>query len=365
MTGRHNDVRGESLMSHTAEISPHERLSYGFNTVFGRNLLPELPNFVHPPFCIVTMEDIWPLFRDHFSQAECSVHFVDSIERSDLESCLIVEGDRAAFVSLGGGQAIDVAKYFAWRLQKPLFTVPTALSVNAAWGQRSGVRDKGAVRYVGWAVPETVYLDYDVIRAAPPKLNYSGICDVLCFHTGVLDWQYAAKIGKVEEKWPWDPKLAAQSLEKVEALLAIPDEVRTLSDEGLRVLVDGLSWGTSYHGSGWCPRHIEGIDHFLFYALEHKTGKKFLHGQPVCLGIVLGSMLHDSRASQMMDFICAVGLDIRPEAMGIDWADVEDAAIGLKEFVTQAGLWHSIAHDVQIESHHVEQLRECVEDAYR
>ncbi len=39
------------------------------------------------------------------------------------------------------------------------------------------------------------------------------------------------------------------------------------------------------------PRPIEGSDHFLFYTLEYMTKKKFIHGQPVCLGIFVGSAM--------------------------------------------------------------------------
>ena len=348
-----------------AAVDPgRPKLDYGFPTVYGRNLLAELGAFVNPPFAVVTMGDLWPLFEDAFKGTASRPFIVHSIERSDLESALEGLNDRGAFIALGGGQAIDTAKYFAWRLNKPLFTVPTALSVNAAYGQRSGVRDNGHVRYVGWAEPETVYIDYDIIRAAPKALNYSGICDVLCFHTGVLDWHYAWERGVCEAKWPYDPHLAAQSLEKVDALVAHRSDVRDLTDKGLSVLVDGLKWGTSYHGSGWCPRHIEGIDHFVFYALEKLTGKKFLHGQPVCLGLVVGSLLHDSRADEMLETIVHIGLDIRPEAMGITWEDVTEALTGLKPFVHEADLWRSIAHDVTITPAFVRDLRERLDAAY-
>ena len=33
-----------------------------FDTVYGRNLLAEVPNFAHSPTLIVTMQDLWPKF---------------------------------------------------------------------------------------------------------------------------------------------------------------------------------------------------------------------------------------------------------------------------------------------------------------
>ena len=52
-------------------------------------------------------------------------------------------------------------------------------------------------------------------------------------------------------------------------------------------MVDALKWGgASYHKDG--IKTHQGVEHFIFYALEAQTGKKFLHGQAVCLGLIWG-----------------------------------------------------------------------------
>lgn len=341
------------------------QIAYGFPTVTGRGLLEAIPDFVHRPFLAVTMEDLWSWVRPRLGRAPHEVHLVRTTEQAALERLIEDLPAVEAVVGVGGGQALDVAKYVAWRRRLPLFQFPTALSTNAVYGHRSAVRADGQVRYRGWAVPECVFVDLDVIASAPRRLNYSGIGDVLCFHTGVLDWRYAWERGACEPQWPFDPDLAAQSLAKVDAVVEHAEDIRDLSPKGLSVLLDGLKWGTSFHGAGWCPRHIEGIDHFLFYVLEQRTGHAFLHGQPVCLGIYVGSLLHESRAEEMLRTIRTVGLDIRPAAMGLTWDDVAEALFAMKAFVRQAGLWRSIAHDADITAAFVASLRESVEDAYR
>ncbi|MGA0261874.1 MAG: iron-containing alcohol dehydrogenase, partial [bacterium] len=122
------------------EHTHSKEIPYGFPTIFGRGLLEEFKNFVNPPFLVVTMEDLWPMFGHHFEGAECQTYFCGSIEQDALNKEAENLGEVRAIVGLGGGQALDVAKYFSWRKNLPLFQAPTALSVNAVYGQRSGIR---------------------------------------------------------------------------------------------------------------------------------------------------------------------------------------------------------------------------------
>ena len=335
-----------------------------FTTVLGRNLLPEVADFVRPKMLVVTMDDLWPLFRDSLP-ADAMPYSVRSMDRAALEADLGTLGDVASIVGLGGGQAIDAAKYFAWRLNLPLFQFPTSLSVDAPFGHRAAVRENGIVKYVGWAVPETVYIDLGIIESAPRALNIGGVGDVFCFITGVMDWRYAEARGKCEPRWPYDESLAAISLAKAEAALAELDEIKALSPRGIRIMVDALKWGgASFHGAGWNPRHIEGVEHYIFYALEAETGKAFLHGQAVCLGLVFGAMMHDRRLGELLGAVNHLGIDIRPAAMDVTWGDVFAAMHGLKAFVEREGLAYGIANDFDVTNAFLEAARGRIESAY-
>ena len=134
-----------------------------FTTIYGRNLIGELPNFVHRPYLVVTMEDLWPKFEHYFDDNLAGVHFVDTLELEDLGKIVEQLPRCNSVIGLGGGQAVDIAKFIAWVRRLPLFQVPTDMTVNAPFGHRAGIRDKGKVRYMGWAVPEAVYVDFDVI----------------------------------------------------------------------------------------------------------------------------------------------------------------------------------------------------------
>lgn len=317
--------------------------SYGFPTVFGRGLVGELPNFVPRPYLVVTMADLWPHFEAQLSEHLADVHLVRTLDIEALAGEVERLTEARAIIGLGGGRAIDVAKYFAWAKGLPLFTVPTAMSVNAPFGQRSGLRQGGIVRYLGWAVPEAVYVDFEVIRGAPPLLNRSGVGDILCYHTAHWDWRFAQDQGIVEERWPYDPDLVAAARERLDSVLGSLDDIHDVNENGIRTLMNGHRWGgAAFHDAGWNPSHIEGVDHFLFYNLERITGKHFIHGQPVGLGIVFGSFLQDNEPDKMLAALKRAGVDIRPEAMGVTWHDVEEAMRTLRSYVLEAGLWSSV-----------------------
>ena len=316
-----------------------------FQTISGFNQIDELANFISNETCVITMKDIWDLYKNRFPN-NIDVYFVNTLEEENLDKEINKFKNYTMLIGFGGGQAIDVAKYFSWKNGIKLFQFPTSISVDAVFGHRSGIRRNGVVNYLGWAVPECVFIDYEIISSAPKIYNYSGIGDVLCFYTGVLDWQYATSNNKCEKKWPYDEKLSAKSLNYVEELLSNSNDIKQLNQKGIDKIIKAHQWGgNSFFSTGWNPRHIEGIEHFFFYNLELVSKKKFIHGQPVCLGFVLGCLMHDKYEEKFQNFFKDIEFDIRPEAMNISWEIVFQTLSTLNEFILKNGLWYGIGSE--------------------
>ncbi len=331
-----------------------------FNTIYGRGLVGELKNIVQKPYLVVTMEDVWELFKDEFDD-DAIIHFVKTLEYDEIMAELDQLPKFEAVIGLGGGQAVDYAKMAAWKKHMPLYQVPTSIATNAVFGHRAGIRFGSVVKYVGYVEPIAVYVDYDIIQNGPKDLNRSGVCDVLCYHNAVYDWKYAWDQGKCEEKWPYDQKLADESTAVKESIIANIEDIYKLNEKGIKILTEGLRWGGgAFHNAGWNPRHIEGTDHFLFYTLEYMTKKKFIHGQPVCLGIFVGAEMQNNEPDKILELIHRAGVEIRPEAMGITWEDVFAAIKYEKEYVKKAGLWYTVANDFVVDDAFCQKIKDKV-----
>ena len=315
-----------------------------FPTIFGRNLIGELRKFAHRPYFVVTMDDLWPKFEHHFDSNLGGVHTVTTVDLDEVTAAAEALPKIGSIIGIGGGQASDVAKYLAWSKGVPLFQVPTAMTTNAPFGHRSLMRTQGKAVALGFAVPEAVYVDFDVIRSAPPLLNRSGVCDVLCYHTAHYDWKLAHELGREEPQWPYDEGLVAVARRSYESVLGALDEIREVTDEGIRTLMLAHRWGgAAFHNAGWNARHMDGVDHAFLYCLEYVTGRHFIHGQAVGLGLYVGSELQENEPEEILAALHRVGVDIRPEAMGVTWEDAETAMRRLAWYVRYADFWFTVA----------------------
>ena len=133
-----------------------------FQTIYGRNLLHELNIIIPNDTLIVTMEDLWSNFSNFFTK-NVHVHLVKNLDINTLEESYRKVKNFNAVIGIGGGQALDTAKFFSWKSNTKLFQVPTSMSVNAAFGHRFASRIDGNISYIGWTVPQAVYIDYDII----------------------------------------------------------------------------------------------------------------------------------------------------------------------------------------------------------
>ena len=155
-------------------------------------------------FVVSTMEIPWEIIKNKLGKSPEKVVNVKSVELSWIDNQIKDLPDFDTIVGIGGGMAIDVAKYISWKLKKRLVSIPTILSVDAFTTPSAGVRNNHDVQYLGNATPNPLIIDYNILRTAPKELNIAGIGDLFSIHTASFDWTYANSKGKSE--FPYSDK---------------------------------------------------------------------------------------------------------------------------------------------------------------
>lgn len=203
------------------------------------------------------------------------------------------------------------------------------------------------MRYVGHATPNPLIVDWDLLRTAPPHLNVAGVGDLLSIHTACWDWERAVAAGRSE--FPPSPSDVRAAREILADTLAAAPEIARCSDTGLRALVEGYMRVNALCLPAGHARVEEGSEHFLFYALEARLGRGFIHGHIVGLGVHLLARLQGNDPGGITAAMRAMGLRFQPAAMGISRSDLRGALLGLRAFVdARPDLWYSVINEVPI-----------------
>jgi glycerol-1-phosphate dehydrogenase [NAD(P)+] len=302
------------------------------------------------PIILVTTAGAWEAVSDDLKQLPIASHLwvteasvphwlnlttVLQPEMVNLESPIVY--------AVGGGLAVDAAKYIANGLNLPLTSLPTALSVDAFLTWASGVRHEGCVQYLETKVPERLIVDMAVLAAAPKAIRAAGICDVLSIATGLWDWELAAEKGKNPEGMELIPWVADAAQAILDGALECAEAAGMGDDEGLKQLLDCLALEVQLCNQIGHSRPEEGSEHYFAYSVENLVGKGLPHGDLVGPGIILMAAYQEQDVDLLEAALqaCHVSLDQIP-------ADIIGATIqGLPAYVRKHDLPYGIAHELK------------------
>lgn len=317
----------------------------GFSTEYGRDLVPALTADLGR-FALVTQPEPWAVVAPTLGREPTSLIMAGDLGPDHLGRLCDELTDVDAVVGLGGGSAMDTAKWLHWRSGLPLFQVPSLPSVNACFTRMVALRDEGGVRYEGDAVPERVLVDYGLMATAPPVLVRGGIGDVLSCHTARHDWQLAAASG---HDHPWDEEAAAMSLTYLDELESLAPELAAGTDDGVRRLMEchrDIGWRCHELGHA---RFEEGSEHFFAYTFEEVTGRTIMHGELVTMGVLIMSGIQGNDPARPRRIADTVQMRTHPDDLGVSWDEIEASLRRLPSFVEEQQLWWSVANDLVVD----------------
>lgn len=201
-------------------------------------------------------------------------------------------GKIAAVVGLGGGKALDMAKYLSFLAQLPYYAVPTSLSNDGFCSPQASLTMAGRRRSLAAALPQGVVIDVTVCLSAPKILWLSGVGDLASKLTAVFDWKLAFH----HRGEPVDDLAALLSDATVHQFMDSPrfDEA-SMALLGTALLLNGIAMEIC--GSS---RPASGSEHLLSHALDAESARPRLHGLQVGMAAYLVSRLQGGRHTETL-----------------------------------------------------------------
>jgi glycerol-1-phosphate dehydrogenase [NAD(P)+] len=202
-------------------------------------------------------------------------------------------------LGLGGGKALDTAKYIGFLARKPTLSIPTSLSNDGFCSPLSSLTVGGKRTSLTSRIPSGVVVDTEVCLHAPKSLWLSGIGDLVSKVTAVRDWKLAFH----QVKTPVDDFAALLSDASAFQFMGRPKH----DLEGMRLLATALMLNGVAMSICGSSRPASGSEHLISHALDASSARPRLHGLQVGIATFLISHLHGVGTKEIRSLFTEVG----------------------------------------------------------
>jgi len=205
-------------------------------------------------------------------------------------------------VGIGGGKALDYAKYCAHVLAIPFVSLPTSTSNDGFCSPNSSLLVDGRRKTIKAKIPYGVIVDIDAIKTSPPSCIYSGIGDLISKITAGYDWKKAVEVtGErfndfayiIANNTVWDV-LHYQGCD-----IKNPDFLFHLANS---LLMNGISMEIAGYS-----RPASGSEHLISHAYDQVSRNPSMHGIQVGVATYICSNLQENRFETVRDFLQSTG----------------------------------------------------------
>jgi glycerol-1-phosphate dehydrogenase [NAD(P)+] len=239
--------------------------------------------------------------------SEIKVSGTEVVTGNDIETILAsafaLPRGTDAIVAVGGGMAIDYAKYAGFLAKRPVIAVPTALSNDGFCSPGASLRVAGRRTSCPAHIPYGVVLDTAVIAKSPPRFTFSGIGDLLTKYSAITDW----KLAYWETGEQVNDFAVLIALQSVENLVNHPH--KSISDLDFIKLMAGalVMSGVSMEVSG-SSRPASGSEHLISHAYDKVAGRPSMHGLQVGVAAIGTMWLQENpKLEQVMAVMAETG----------------------------------------------------------
>jgi len=288
---------------------------------------------------VVTTEPAWSAVKNNLN-----VPIVNEIDVKKATTkywdSLLHQINGEVVYAVGGGLAVDAAKYLAVKKGLPLICLPTALSVDAITAWSSAIRVDGCVNYMPTKPPDLMIVDFDIIGNAPAGIRAAAICDLLSIATGSWDWKFAEKKNENGSEMAYIEYVDSIAQNILSGTLECAMAAGAGQAEGLKQLLDCIFLETQLLNQIGHARPEEGSEHYFAYAVENKVGEGKSHASLVCPGILIMAALQGQNINPLKQAMkqCHIPLDT------IDYQIISETLEELPVYARKHNLPFGISH---------------------
>ena len=204
-----------------------------------------------------------------------------------------------AVLGIGGGKALDVAKYVAHLANLPYIAAPTSLSNDGFCTPQPSLTVEGRRKSLAARLPWGVVIDTEVCLRAPDPLWWSGVGDLVAKLTAHEDWRLAFEaVGT-----PVNDFAALIAEATVYQFIGRP--ARDL--DGVQLLATALMLSGVAMEICNSSRPASGSEHLISHALDAHSARPRLHGLQVGVASYVVSRLQSKNSETIATVLDQTG----------------------------------------------------------
>jgi len=228
-------------------------------------------------------------------------------------------------IGVGGGKAIDIAKYVASRIGAKFVSVPTAPSHDGIASPFASLKGFNRPTSVKAIMPILVVADIDIISSAPRRLIVAGCGDLIGKLSAVLDWRLAHKLrGEYYGEYAASlALLSAKHVIKYSEMFA----KKVIPKEAVRALVEALISSGVAMGIAGSTRPASGSEHMFAHALDIVANYPALHGEEVGVGTIMMLYLHGRNWKKVRKVLKKIGAPTTAKELGVPPEKIVEALV--------------------------------------
>lgn len=253
-------------------------------------------------------------------------------------------------VGIGGGKALDYAKYCAHVLAIPFVSIPTSTSNDGFCSPNSSLLVEGRRKTVRAKIPYGVIVDINAIKTSPKACIYSGIGDLISKITAGYDWKEAVK--NAGERFNDFAYIIANNtvsdvLHYRNCDIKNPKFLYHLANS---LLMNGISMEIAGFS-----RPASGSEHLISHAYDQVSAKPSMHGIQVGVATYICSYLQSNKFETVKDFLKTTGF--------FDF--VAESPLNKEEFIRALELAPSVKEEfytVLSDKNNIDRVKEFIEE---